>query len=53
MKITKRVELTGHAASIYAVIAKEGKIYTASGDKFVARWNLQEAKQDNFAIKSV
>ena len=52
MKITKRVELTGHAASIYAVIAKEGKIYTASGDKFVARWNLQEAKQDNFAIKS-
>jgi len=52
MKITKRVELTGHAASIYAVIAKERKIYTASGDKFVARWNLQEAKQDNFAIKS-
>lgn len=52
MKITKRVELTGHAASIYAVIAKEGKVYTASGDKFVARWNLQEVKQDNFAIKT-
>lgn len=52
MKITKRVELSGHAASVYAVIAKESKVYTASGDKFVARWDIQESKQDNFAIKS-
>ncbi len=52
MKINKRVELNGHTAPIYAVVAKDGEVYTASGDKFVARWNIQHAKQDNFAIKS-
>ena len=52
MFVKKRVELTGHAAPIYAVFSRENALYTASGDKFVARWNIQESKQDNFAIKS-
>lgn len=52
MKLNKRIELTGHAAAIYAVCSDENKIYTASGDKFVARWNLETASQDKFAIKT-
>jgi WD40 repeat protein len=52
MLLNKRVELIGHAAPIYAVFAKNNTLYTASGDKFVARWNVNELKQDNFALKS-
>ena len=52
MLLNKRVELIGHAAPIYAVFAKHNTLYTASGDKFVARWNIDELKQDNFALKS-
>jgi WD40 repeat protein len=52
MKWNKRIELIGHAAPIYAVCSSQTKIYTASGDKFVARWDISEAKQDNFAIQS-
>ena len=52
MFVKKRVELTGHAAPIYAVLSNENALYTASADKFVARWDVQESKQDNFAIKS-
>lgn len=52
MLLQKRIELTGHAASIYAVCSNNDKIYTASGDKFVARWDIPNEKQDNFAIKT-
>lgn len=52
MLLHKRVELTGHAASIYAVCCHDDKIFTASGDKFVARWDVLQEKQDNFAIKT-
>ena len=52
MLLEKRVELTGHAASIYAVCSHNDKIYSASGDKFVAAWDIIQEKQDNFAIKT-
>lgn len=52
MRLHKRFELTGHAASIYAICGHENKIYTASGDKFIARWDIKDALQDKFAIKT-
>jgi len=52
MVLSKRTELLGHAAPIYSVYATENYLYTASGDAFVARWNVQEAKQDAFTLKS-
>ena len=52
MILTKKLELTGHSASIYAVGSFQGKIYTASGDKFVARWDIESGMQDNFSIKT-
>ena len=52
MILSRKRELSGHSASIYAVSAYQGKVFTASGDKFVARWDLEKGAQDNFAIKT-
>jgi WD40 repeat protein len=52
MKWVKKSELIGHASSIYAICNNQQKIYTASGDTFVARWDLNTLSQDGFAIKS-
>lgn len=51
MNFTAEQHITGHAMAIYDVIFENGKIYTTSADKFVARWSLEEEKQDGFAIK--
>lgn len=51
MPWAKKQQLEGHAGAIFAC-AYDGKfLYTGSADKFVARWNLSEGKQDNFSIK--
>lgn len=51
MNTIAKKHISGHAMAIYDVIFSNGKIYTTSADKFVARWSLQEEKQDGFAIK--
>lgn len=47
----KQKEIGGHAAAIYSCIASGNYIYSASGDKFVARWKIDEGVQDNFSIR--
>ena len=52
--IEKLFELNGHSAAIYSLdffSNSSNYIYTASGDGFIARWNLSEKKQDNFSIR--
>ena len=41
-----------HAAAIYAVCSQNDKIYTASGDKFVVRWDTNQTVQDKFTVKT-
>lgn len=42
----------GHSAAIYDACLHDSKIYTASGDKYVARWLLDPFEQDRFAVKA-
>ena len=50
--ISKIKEIVGHVASIYSLDGHDDLIYTGSGDHFVARWNIDSATQDAFAIKA-
>lgn len=43
--------LKGHSGAIYDVIRQGDSIYTASADKFVVRWNLNENIQGNFTVR--
>ncbi len=47
----KTLTITGHAGSVYALAQDNNFIYSASGDKFIARWNKQTGEQDAFSIK--
>lgn len=47
----KRKELTGHSAGIYSLAYDDRYLYSASADKFVARWDLETGLQDKFAIR--
>lgn len=47
----KRKEISGHAAAIYSCVANDNFVYSAGGDKFVARWRIDEGVQDNFSIR--
>lgn len=49
--ISKRLEFSGHAAGIYSTAFDGTFIYSASADKFVARWNIQLGIQDSFSIR--
>ena len=51
MSFKKRKEISGHAGAIYACAYANGFIYTGSGDKYVARWNMETGEQDKFAIR--
>ena len=44
-------EIAGHAAAIYDIEYDGKYIYSASGDKFIARWDKETLSQDKFAIK--
>lgn len=48
----KKVEIKGHSAAIYGVDGNADFAYTASGDGFVARWDLVLGTQDAFAVKA-
>lgn len=52
MELVKLKEMTGHAGAIYSVDGTGNFIYTASGDKYVARWDLDKSEQDRFSIKA-
>lgn len=50
--IEKLVEINGHSGAIYTVDGAENFIYTGSGDRFCARWDLIQGIQDKFAIQT-
>lgn len=53
VSITKIAELTGHSSAVYALEESESGncFYSGSGDKVVAKWNLDTLRQDNFSAQ--
>jgi WD40 repeat protein len=52
MNLIKRLEINGHIGAIYSsAYYKDFQLFTASGDKFVASWNLKTGLQEKFTIK--
>jgi hypothetical protein len=51
MNFRKLKEISGHAAGIYSLDFDGNFIYSASADKFVARWKLNVGIQDKFSIQ--
>jgi WD40 repeat protein len=51
MNFCKLKEISGHAAGIYSIDIQGNFLYSASADKFVARWKIDEGVQDKFLIK--
>ncbi len=49
--ITRIGQVLGHSAAIYDLQYDTNYIYSASGDKFVARWDINSLEQDKFAIR--
>jgi WD repeat-containing protein 61 len=49
----KIFEFSGHSAAIYALEngSTESRIFSGSGDRFLAEWNLETGKSDKFSIK--
>jgi WD40 repeat protein len=48
---SKHLQITGHQGPIYALSQDAHYIYSASSDKFVARWHKTTGQQDQFAIR--
>jgi WD40 repeat protein len=48
--LQKISEFSGHSSGIYSLIVHDEKIYSASADGFIARWNSKTGLQDKFAI---
>lgn len=48
---SKQLQITGHQGPIYALAQDAQFIYSASADKFVARWHKETGQQDQFAIR--
>ena len=51
MHVEKLLELNGHNGAIYTVDHLEKFIFTGSGDRFVAKWNLKTGIQEAFSIR--
>jgi len=51
MNFVKRKEFSGHSAGIYSLAFDGTFLYSASADKFVARWDLKQGIQDKFSIR--
>lgn len=49
--LRKSGEIIGHSAPIYDLTIHRDHLYSASGDGFVARWNIKDLTQDTFSIK--
>ncbi len=43
--------IEGHASSVYSISTCKDFIYSASGDRYICRWNTNSGEQDPFAIK--
>lgn len=52
MQLVKQLEILGHSAAIYTIDGYDDFVFTGSGDKFVAKWNLITGTQEKFAIKA-
>jgi WD40 repeat protein len=48
--LQKISEFSGHSSGIYSLFLHDEKIYSASADGFIARWNTETGLQDKFAI---
>ncbi|MEN9399975.1 MAG: hypothetical protein RL632_1076 [Bacteroidota bacterium] len=48
--VQKISECSGHSSGIYTVVVFDQKVYSASADGFVARWDIGLGTQDKFAI---
>ena len=51
MRFRKQKQISGHSAGIYSLAYDGEYIYSASADKYVARWNIKDGTQDTFAIR--
>jgi len=51
MIFSKKIEFNDHTGPVYSIASAEHFIYSSGADNWVARWNLQAQKQDEFAIK--
>jgi WD40 repeat protein len=51
MTFSKRLEIRGHNAAIYSILFDGEHLFSASGDKFVTKWNIISGIQEKFAIK--
>lgn len=51
MIFKKLKELTGHSSGIYSLAFDGVFLYSASADRFVTRWNIEEGIQDKFSIR--
>jgi WD40 repeat protein len=47
----KKIEFADHSGAVYSIVYDGEFIYSASGDKYVCRWNPITGTQDKFAIK--
>ncbi|MCX6192667.1 MAG: hypothetical protein NT109_10355 [Flavobacteriia bacterium] len=47
----KSLSFSGHTGPVYAIAEDDSFIYSASGDKFIARWSKKLGIQDSFSIK--
>ncbi len=48
---SKTADITGHSGAIYDMALWDKSLFTASADRFVARWNLSSNEQDGFAVQ--
>ncbi|NBR14420.1 MAG: hypothetical protein EBQ94_08380 [Flavobacteriales bacterium] len=48
---TRIIEFSDHSGAVYSIAYDGQFIYSASGDKYVCRWNPITGTQDKFAIK--
>lgn len=50
--LSKIKEITGHSGAVYTIDGVGHKVYTGSGDRFIARWDLETGQQDAFSIRA-
>ena len=50
-KFSSSLKIPGHNGPVYSITADNDFIYSASSDKFVARWSKKTGEQDKFLIK--
>jgi WD40 repeat protein len=51
MRFSKLKEISGHSAGIYSLAFDGTFLYSASADKYIARWDIGSGAQDKFAIQ--